>query len=53
MAAGFEQNRNPNSLVWHIQTDESLIKTHSDIMEPEFLEFVRQLYSDTTLRLEK
>ncbi len=44
------QNRDPNSLVWNIYTDESLIKSHSDIMEEKFLEFVRQLYDDTELR---
>lgn len=44
------QNRDPNSLVWNLHTDESLIKSHSDIMGDKFLEFVRQLYDDTELR---
>lgn len=44
------QNREPNSLVWNIHTDATLIKSHSDIMEDKFLEFVRQLYDDTELR---
>lgn len=43
------ENANPNSLIWNIQTDASLIGGHSDIMEPKFLEFVRQLYDDTVL----
>jgi hypothetical protein len=43
-------NRDPNSLVWNIYTDESLIQSHSDIMGEKFLEFVRQLYDDTELR---
>lgn len=43
-------NRDPNSLVWNIHTDASLIKSHSDIMGEKFLEFVRQLYDDTELR---
>ena len=45
-----EHNRDPNSLVWNIYTDESLIQSHSDIMGEKFLEFVRQLYDDTELR---
>ena len=44
------QNRDPNSLVWNIHTDDTLIKSHSDIMGDKFLEFVRQLYDDTELR---
>lgn len=44
------QNRDPNSLVWNIHTDATLIKSHSDIMQDKFLEFVRQLYDDTDLR---
>ncbi|WLI88300.1 hypothetical protein Q4S45_16375 [Massilia sp. R2A-15] len=43
-------NRDPNSLVWNIHTDASLITSHSDIMGEKFLEFVRQLYDDTELR---
>lgn len=43
-------NRDPNSLVWNIHTDDSLIKSHADIMGEKFLEFVRQLYDDTELR---
>lgn len=43
-------NRDPNSLVWNIRTDATLIKSHSDIMGDKFLEFVRQLYGDTELR---
>jgi hypothetical protein len=44
------QNRDPNSLVWNIRTDASLIPGHSEIMGDEFLEFVRQLYDDTELQ---
>lgn len=43
-------NRDPNSLVWNIRTDATLIKSHSDIMGDKFMEFVRQLYGDTELR---
>lgn len=43
-------NRDPNTLVWNIRTDESIISTHSDIIDWRFLEFVRQLYADTDLR---
>jgi len=43
------QNRAPNSLVWNIRTDESLIGGHSEIMGDEFMEFVHQLYDDTEL----
>lgn len=45
------ENRNPNSLVWNVQTDASVIKDHHDILNPAFVEFVRQLYDDTSLRL--
>ncbi|WP_147376858.1 hypothetical protein [Noviherbaspirillum saxi] len=40
---------NPNSLVWNIGTDNSVIKGHSDIMNVEFLDFIRQLYSDNAM----
>lgn len=40
----------PNSVVWNIRTDESLIGDHNDIMRDQFLDFVRQLYADTLPR---
>jgi hypothetical protein len=44
------QNRDPNSLVWNIRTDKSLIAGHSKITGDKFMEFVRQLYDDTELQ---
>jgi hypothetical protein len=41
--------RNVDPPVWNIRTDASLIGDHNDIMQPRFLEFVRQLYDDTTV----
>lgn len=47
---GRNQNRDPNSLVWNIHTDKSIISSHTDIIDAKFLEFVRQLYDDSDLR---
>lgn len=40
------ENNNPNTLVWNIQTDATLVPGHNEIMGLHFREFVRQLYSD-------
>lgn len=42
------ENVNPNSLVWNIRTGSPLIRDHNSITHDSFLEFVRQLYDDTT-----
>jgi len=44
------QNRSPNSLVWNVSADPALIPDHTDIVEENFLEFVRQLYDDTEMK---
>ncbi|RJF95740.1 hypothetical protein [Noviherbaspirillum saxi] len=44
-------NKNPNSPVWNIRTDKSLIDGHSDLATPGLLEFIRQVYNDTILKI--
>jgi hypothetical protein len=36
----------PNDPFWIILTDQSMIRGHSDIEEPLFIDFVRQVYDD-------
>ena len=36
----------PNDPFWIILTDQSMIRGHSDIEEPVFIDFVRQVYDD-------
>jgi len=43
-------DNSPNSLVWNIRTDKSLIRDHNDIMQDQFVDFLRQLYADTLPR---
>jgi hypothetical protein len=39
----------PNSVIWNVQTDASIMKGHNDISNDALFEFVRQLYHDTVL----
>jgi len=39
-------NYDPNDPFWIVTTDQSMIRGHSDIEEPVFVDFVRQLYDD-------
>lgn len=39
----------PNDPFWIVRTDASLIAGHSDISEPVFVDFVRELYDDLLL----
>ena len=39
----------PNDPYWIVKTDASLIADHSDITEPAFIDFVRQLYDELLL----
>jgi hypothetical protein len=36
----------PNDPFWIVATDKSMIEGHSDIQEPVFVDFIRQLYDD-------
>ena len=36
----------PNDPFWIVLTDQSMIRGHSDIEEPVFIDFVRQVYDD-------
>ncbi|MDN7176573.1 hypothetical protein M0D69_00750 [Caballeronia sp. SEWSISQ10-4 2] len=40
---------NSNALVWNIETDGEVMKDHDDIMNPNFIDFLRQLYGDVAL----
>jgi hypothetical protein len=46
--AGNSANSDPNSTVWNIRADESIIDGHNDIHKPVFSNFIRQLYHDVT-----
>jgi hypothetical protein len=48
--SGPRQDRKPNSLVWNVRADPALVPNHTDIVEENFLEFVRQLYDDTEMK---
>jgi len=39
----------PNSPVWNVTTDGSIIPGHNEITQPVFVNFVRQLYHDTVI----
>jgi hypothetical protein len=39
----------PNSPVWNVQTDSTVMTGHSDITNPVLIGFIRQLYEDVTL----
>ena len=43
----------PNSPFWIVRADPSIIIDHSDIMEPVFEGFVRQVYDDLVLLKEE
>jgi hypothetical protein len=40
---------NSNALVWNIETDAEVMKDHNDITNPNFIDFLRQLYGDVAL----
>ena len=37
----------PNSIIWNVRTDGSIMNGHDDIDDPKLIDFVRQLYHDT------
>ena len=39
----------PNSVIWNVHTDDTIMTGHNDIENPKLIEFVRQLYHDTLL----
>jgi hypothetical protein len=41
-----QSNYDPNDPFWIVTTDQSMIRSHSDIEEPVFVDFVRQVYDD-------
>lgn len=41
-----QSNFDANDPFWIVTTDQSMIRGHSDIEEPVFIDFVRQLYDD-------
>lgn len=40
---------NSNSVVWNIEADREVMKDHNDITNPNFIDFLRQLYGDVSL----
>jgi len=40
---------NSNAIVWNIETDSEVMKDHNDINNPNFINFLRQLYGDVAL----
>ncbi|HZQ75028.1 MAG TPA: hypothetical protein VFB08_19100 [Burkholderiales bacterium] len=40
---------NPNTLVWNVQTDDTVMSGHNDITKPQLVDFVRQLYNDAPI----
>ena len=41
-----QSNFDPNDPFWIVTTDQSMIRSHSDIEEPVFVDFIRQVYDD-------
>ncbi len=41
-----QSNFDPNDPFWIVTTDQSMIRGHSDIEEPVFVDFIRQVYDD-------
>jgi hypothetical protein len=39
----------PNSVIWNVRTDGTVMTGHNDITNPLLIDFVRQLYRDTLL----
>ncbi len=48
-----QSNYDPNDPFWIVITDQSMITGHTDIEEPVFIDFVRQLYDDLVRLKEK
>ncbi|MEX3973829.1 hypothetical protein [Paraburkholderia caribensis] len=40
---------NANAVVWNVEVSEAVIDGHNDIMNPVFVNFLRQLYADVSL----
>ncbi|MWA31137.1 hypothetical protein [Burkholderia pseudomallei] len=40
--------RNSNAVVWNVEADGDVIKSHDDVMNCTFLAFMRQLYADVS-----
>jgi len=41
------QQNHPNSPIWNVRTDHTIIASHSDINGPLLINFIRQLYHDS------
>lgn len=39
-------NHDPNSVIWNVHTDETIMGGHNDIENPKLIDFLRQLYHD-------
>jgi hypothetical protein len=43
------RSHDPNSIIWNVSTDASIMTGHNDITNPILVDFIRQLYRDTIL----
>ena len=41
------KQHDPNSIIWNVSTDNTIMRNHNDIENPSVSEFLRQLYQDT------
>jgi hypothetical protein len=39
----------PNSVIWNVRADQTIMDGHNDITNPKLVDFIRQLYHDTLL----
>jgi hypothetical protein len=40
---------NPNSVIWNVRADNTIMDGHNDITNPKLVDFIRQLYHDTLM----
>ena len=43
------RNHDPNSVVWNVRSDASIMNGHNDVMNDNLIDFVRQLYLETVV----
>jgi hypothetical protein len=43
------EQHDPNSIIWNVRTDSSIMTGHNNITNPLLTDFIRQLYRDTIL----
>ena len=43
------RNHDPNSVVWNVRSDASIMRDHNDVTNDNLIDFVRQLYLETVV----